>query len=433
MENYLIDLVRKYILPGLMLLVVTSCGEETDVSGGIAENYEPIDLSVQMKVAEYQNKEVTKAGKELLPGDLGKAENTINDVTVFQFDGEGNDTDPLVVLRYVDTGSDNLKLGLMQPKSNPDKKQFIYFVANAGKQLQGFTGTYGDLKQKLIPANNVGLSDGIIVMTASLVTMVKASQGIAVSFNRRMAKINVTCSVADNVRFTPARLQLRNVPKSFAIVGGSTPIPKASADNFQNYLSVTDNIQDGYTWYMPENRRGKGSADNPKNKTASTALDGQGDYCTYVELSGLYQKDGTFKFASYRVYLGADNVQDYNVENNRIYDVKLCVTGVDGDDKRLTIEDLPEAKTPANCYMVSPGTVVVIDMLKSAGEAVSGSGVDYATRLGTSSEPKIKSVGIVWQTADTPDGLIQDLGYLGTGLMMFKESPKASGNLLIAA
>lgn len=433
MENYLIDLIRKYILPGLLFLVVTSCGEETDISGGMAENYRPIDISVKMKVAEYQKREVTKSVETPLPGDMGNAENTISNVTVFQFDGEGNDTDPLVVLRYVDTGFNNLQLGLMQPKSDPNKKQFIYFIANAGEQLQDFTGTYGDLKQKLISANDAGISDGIIVMTTSLVTMVKATQDISVKFSRRMAKINVTCFIAAGVKFTPSRLQLRNVPKSFPVVSSSTLVPTASADNFQNYLSVTDNILSGYTWYMPENRRGTGSANDPKNKTASTAPAGQSDYCTYVELSGLYQENGTSKLVSYRVYLGGDNTKDYNVDDNRIYSVHLSVTGVNEIDQRLTVETLPAAKTPANCYMVSPGATVVIDMLKSPGDAVSASGVDYATRLGGSSDQKIKSVGIVWQTADTPDGLIQDLSYLGVGLTMFKASPSAAGNLLLAA
>lgn len=433
MENYLIELMRKYILPGFLLLVLVSCGEETNMSGGIIENYRPIDVSVKMKVEDYQDKDVTKAGSPL-PGDLGNAENVINDITVFQFDGEGEETAPLVVLRYVDAGFDNLKLGLMQPKSDRDKKQLIYFIANAGEQLQDFTGTYADLKCKLISVNNAGISDGIIVMTFSLVTRVDATSDITVKFSRRIAKINVTCSIASGVSFTPARLQLRNVPKSFTLVSSSTPVPMASADNFQNYLSITDNIQDGYTWYMPENRRGRGSANTPNLKTAATAPSGQGGYCTYVELSGLYQENGTSKLVSYRVYLGNNNTDDYNVENNRVYNVHLSVSGVNEADQRLTVETLPEPKIPANCYMVSPGTTVVIDMLKSPGKAVSGSGIDYTSRVGDSSNPLIKSVGIVWQTADTPDGLIQDLTYLAaTGQAMFKVTPGASGNLLLAA
>lgn len=62
--------------------------------------------------------------------------------------------------------------------------------------------------------------------------------------------------------------------------------------------------------------------------------------------------------------------------------------------------------------MALPGTTMVIDMLTSPGEAVSASGVDYATRVGSvSAGINIKSIGIVWQTEDTPDGLIQDLTF----------------------
>ena len=401
------------------------------MTGAMNEDYEPVDIMVDISVASFSNRPQTRSD-QILPGDMGKEENTIHNITVFQFDGNGEDGNQLVVLRYINSSLDALTLGLMQPKSNPDKNQFLYFVANAGEQLQNFTGVYGDLKQKLISVNDAGIADGTMVMAASLVTTVNALQPIQINFNRKLAKINVTCSIADGVNFIPARVQLRNVPKSFALVNTSSIYPTEDANNFQNYLSVTDNIKEGYTWYMPENLRGTGTAVTPQNKTASTALSGQGDYCTYIELSGLYQEGGTSKLVSYKVYLGGNNTNDYNVEANRIYNVNLSVKGVNEVDSRLTVVTLPEAETPANCYMVSPGATVVIDMLKPPGEAVAASGVDYATRVGSASN--IKSVGIVWQTEKTPDGLIQDLTFLeATGQAMFKATPGSAGNLLLAA
>lgn len=427
------DIMWKCTLLVLLSLTMVTCEKTTDVPAGVNGGYEAVDVAVDMSVVGYDNQQQTRAG-QVLPGDMGSEENKIHNITVFQFDGEGDDTDPLVVLRYVDNGLDALMLGLMQPKSDPNKNQFLCFVANVGNMLQDFTGVYGDLKQKLIPVNDAGIADGNMVLTASLVTKVSALQPLSITFIRKLAKINVTCVIADGVNFIPARLQLRNAPKSFALVNTLSTAPAENADNFQNYLSVTDNVVGGYTWYMPENLRGTGTATDPKNKTAETAPSGQKDYCTYIELSGLYQDSGTSKLVSYRVYLGENNTDDYNVKANRIYNVSMSIIGVNESDNRLDVIVVPEAEVPANCYMVSPGTTVVLDMLQSPGAAVSASGVDYAIRMGTVSASNIKSIGVVWQTEDTPDGLIQDLTFLeATGQVMFKGTPGSSGNLLLAA
>lgn len=429
---YVIDTIRMYALLMFWTLSAVACSEDTNISGESGDGYRPVEVAVSMNIEEFHGQSSTRAGQPL-NGDIGDDESLINNVTVFQFDGTGNDADKLVVLRYVTTFN-NLKLGLMQPKSDPAKKQLICLVANTGEHLKDFTGTYGDLKDIMISVNKSGVSDKIMIMMTSLQTEISSGKSIEAVFKRKLAKINVTCLVANDVRFTPARLQLRNVPK-YASVSSANETPEGKSDNFRNYISLTENIEDGYTWYMPENLRGTGSADNPKNKTDNTAPAGQGDYCTYVELSGLYQEnDGTLKLVSYRVYLGNDDLSDYNVEGNHIYNVDMSVSGINASDKRVIVADLPTAKAPANCYIALPGTLVAIDMLQPPGTAVSASGVDYASRVGSAAENKIKSIGIVWQTEDTLDGLIQDLTYLeATGQAMFKVTPGAAGNLLLAA
>lgn len=421
-----------------VLLLLLGTGMSCDNKGipeKIIECYEPVDVPVELKILEYQNKDITRTTPAALTGDMGIEENAIHNLTIFQFDGAGEDTNPLVVLRYMDNGLDKLHLGLMQPKSDPEKTQFLFIVANAGEQLQDFTGTYGELKQKMVPVNNSGISDGIMIMTVSLATAINASKNISLHFKRKLAKINVTCSVDDGVSFTPARLQLRNVPKSVLLEKGSqTIIPMASDDYFQNYQSVTENITNGHTWYIPENLRGTGNAGKPEEKTADSAPTGQGAYCSYVELSGFYQEEGVSKLVSYKVYLGADNKTDYNVEANRMYNVNLAIKGIGTSDRRLTVETLPAAKAPANCYMVVPGSTVVIDMLKEPGTA-SDIGINYKERMGSeATTSNIKSIGIVWQTENTPDGLIQDLTYLQeAGQAMFRVTAGAAGNLLLAA
>lgn len=241
MDICMFIIMRKYVLPVLLSLILVACEQGTETSDIITGKYIAVDMGAEMSIAGFENREQTRA-IGILPGDIGNEENTIHNITVFQFDGEGGNTDPLVVLRYVDSGLNNLVLGLMQPKSDPTRKQFLYLVANAGTQLQDFTGTYGELKQKLILVNDAGIADGNMIMTASLSTEISALKSILVKFIRKLAKVNVTCSVAAGVNFTPARLQLRVVPKSFALEDISVLRPNASADNFYNYISIVDNI-----------------------------------------------------------------------------------------------------------------------------------------------------------------------------------------------
>ena len=104
-----------------------------------------------------------------------------------------------------------------------------------------------------------------------------------------------------------------------------------------------------------------GSASNPLHKTAETAPSGQADYCTYVEVSGIYTLatlpgagSGDYE-TTYRLYLGSDNMRDYNLLRNRAYTVNVTLRGRNKADMRVESEPLIDlsAKGTANCYIVS--------------------------------------------------------------------------------
>ncbi|MCD7848906.1 MAG: hypothetical protein LUH63_03690 [Parabacteroides sp.] len=215
------------LLGGILLM---ACSRETDMPA--VENYRPVELTINMSVAGYLNSGNTRTPVSPLPGDLGGEENSIHNITVFQFDGTGGDNDPLVMVRYADSNLGNLSLGFMQSINDPNKQQLLYFVANTGKELQNFSGTYGDLKKQLISVNERGKSDGIMPMTASLTTAINAQQEkLTIKFARRLAKINVTCLVTDGFSFIPARLQLRNVPVATCVASSSETVPEAASEN----------------------------------------------------------------------------------------------------------------------------------------------------------------------------------------------------------
>lgn len=102
-------------------------------------------------------------------------------------------------------------------------------------------------------------------------------------------------------------------------------------------LNGTGNLQ--FTWYLPENVRGKGTATKQWEKTADTAPEGAEEYCTYLEIKGYYLHDGLVENVVYHVYLGENNTDDFNIRRNHNYqmtatikDKKLVDTRIDGYD-----------------------------------------------------------------------------------------------------
>lgn len=102
--------------------------------------------------------------------------------------------------------------------------------------------------------------------------------------------------------------------------------------------------------YLPENARGIGSATSPLHKTAETAPAGQGKYCTYFEVYGKYRtgKVEETTNTTYRIFLGGNNTNDYNLLRNHAYTINVTLRGKNEVDVRL--ENQLES---ANCFMVS--------------------------------------------------------------------------------
>lgn len=92
--------------------------------------------------------------------------------------------------------------------------------------------------------------------------------------------------------------------------------------------------------YLPENARGKGTADKEQNKDADHALggaEGQGNYATYIEVTGVYtgfDHPDTYN-VTYRIYLGDDAVKNYNLLRNTHYTVTTTIKSPTDFDTRI--------------------------------------------------------------------------------------------------
>lgn len=188
------------------------------------------------------------------------------------------------------------------------------------------------------------------------------TSGMSIELQRAVAKVIVmlAADIPNGNSFDLTSVKVKNVPSVLHYFRDpSTPDPGTTAASCYPPTSVGF-IDEWYDmspsydktlgaqakecgWcYLPENARGSGSATDQRNKTAATALGGalgQGNYATYIEITGDYTNDVGYKYVgnTYRIYLGADAVKDYNVKRNTVYTVTATIKGMDALDARITV------------------------------------------------------------------------------------------------
>lgn len=165
---------------------------------------------------------------------------------------------------------------------------------------------------------------------------------VRIPLYRLVSKIRFTLDnrcAKDYPRLTVTAVALRKVPSvsSYSRIVESTHatvrFPEALPSHFTNYVPVTEGIEapkSEFLWYMAPNSRGRGTATKPSDKTVMTAPDGQGAYCTYISVQGFMeqQQAGERLPMSYRIYLGGNSTDDYNLWANEAYTVRMTVNSL---------------------------------------------------------------------------------------------------------
>lgn len=180
-----------------------------------------------------------------------------------------------------------------------------------------------------------GDSDGELKLEMGQVATVR------VPLYRLVSKVNFTLEnrCAEGwPRLTLTSVALRNVPAVGSYVRviesthASVRYPAAASANFKDYDAVGEGFgsQCELLWYMAPNSRGVGSGTTPADKTQANAPQDQGGCCTYVYVQGMMQQseDGQLIPMNYRVYLGGNNTNDYNVWANEAYRIRMTVSSL---------------------------------------------------------------------------------------------------------
>ena len=327
---------------------------------------------------------------------------SINDVWVVQFDADGKmlhavcyDSTKISnfgtsgALVQVETGNFSDVSGTFRIIANfgESQSQLVAFSKNTNAQkvdLEGIVISYSNYKSQ----QNYLVSDDIEFKGTD--TRGKAVLLAGLSYAYSWIDVKWTNKVASPARFTLQSITAYNLPESFALESraGTTVGAYPAADQITNTYPVdtdaTDNglsVNGTYTFYMPENLRGVGcgksfqeknlNAYGPKTdgKAPTLGSDGKpeagGDLskCTYIDLLGSYwysynSADPTATSpisVRYRLYLGGNLVNDYNVRRGYHYTITVQISGANSGDVRVTITN---------------GNVVVFDKVETIDKVV---------------------------------------------------------------
>lgn len=327
---------------------------------------------------------------------------SINDVWVVQFDADGKMLHAVCygstkisnfgtsgALVQVETGNFSDVSGTFRIIANfgESQSQLVAFSKNTNAQkvdLEGIVISYSNYKSQ----QNYLVSDDIEFKGTD--TSGKAVLLAGLSYAYSWIDVKWTNKVASPARFTLQSITAYNLPESFALESraGTTVGAYPAADQITNTYPVdtdaTDNglsVNGTYTFYMPENLRGVGcgksfqeknlNAYGPKADGKAPALGGDGkpetggdlSKCTYIDLVGSYW----YSYSSaaptatnpisvrYRLYLGGNLVNDYNVRRGYHYTITVQISGANSGDVRVTITN---------------GNVVVFDKVETIDKVV---------------------------------------------------------------
>ena len=318
-------------LCGLMLaLLLPGCTQE-DLA---TRNADPTDGLTRITLMPDRTEQIVMRSL------AGVDENGIYNVWVIQLDASGNvvtdDNNQKLIQQYpyastdgkgdITAGTDG-KGGTITMRVDPDTKE-VCFVANTTSNFSGVTDKAG------IEAITESISDehdlateqgGKNYLPISGTWTPQAGEGNTVSLQRAVAKLSVTLAFNPETTgdgFALSGIQVKQVAntlqfyRDYATIE-NTPYPTLAATvnyDAMKYDGSEGAIEEGadlekvwdgtyymptdaaackgkiidnstnrpeFTWYLPENARGTGTATEQWNKNADTAPSGQVDYCTY--------------------------------------------------------------------------------------------------------------------------------------------------------
>lgn len=329
----------------VVALLLSACadGGESDFDGRASSLRLDLSLAMPQEITvEPQN---TRAA-----GDV-----TVTDVRVFQFKTDGS---LMKNNKYTDTAiqPDNvtgLSTVTTQGDDFDDVNSRFYIVINTADKLDDLFGSSAAstsdesaLSSRVYATEDIfstqqAMVYGPYTYTASGSSVKKTLQLLA-KMRHIGARVDVSWSISDDVNLTITSAQVENVPKNYYLYE-QTPVPAVSEYLDPQSVNLTTS-PNSFTFYMPENLKGSGKSVTPQGKNiAANGPSGILDGCTCIVLKGEYRYgttvDANGVAVEYRFYLGADMINNYDVERGKVYQLDIALSGASSADARVSITD----------------------------------------------------------------------------------------------
>jgi len=376
------DMMKVLGIAASAFLLLVSCIKEepTVLSAGLPETVgDPVSVTISLSTSDVlagtslrtvNREETTKA-----PIDI-EDETCIQNLWVAQYGGT-DDSAPLLApatyidsLTYTQLGQDiraNLSLvgtdspstivliantcdkSICFPKTLGGMSSFQYYI-DCEDRLFGFDGTYRH----------------IIFSGTTTPSQVIQNQQIIARLTRNVAKVNlmvVNETFNKATKVTINSLKLESVPGvSRYLPSYGNPSTSPADDSFStidypsknwNGSGNQDTAVDSslFTFYVPVNKRGTVVNSEPKDKAVFRP-----SYATLASIKGTYLFGSESCSIKYEFYLGANLVNDFNLEANKEYNYRIVIKEKGSATTDSRVKDFtPIVFTQdANCYIINP-------------------------------------------------------------------------------
>lgn len=232
----------------------------------------------------------------------------------------------------------------------------FYVIVNAGNTFLTANGsiTETDLKAKAVATASplFSTSSAPLQLVAGPVLFKpttedgKTRAALVAPLERPYVRLECKYTSPARGSFTPTSLKITNLPNSLYVCKGEGIYPAGNTINSSPQSIWTTGsgawaATAGVSCYIGENLRGSGTATTAKEKN----LTGKGPGgnltgCTYIDLTGTYKYasgHGSGITVTYRIYLGGNLINDYNLQRNTRYTVTVNVAGANSADIRVSV------------------------------------------------------------------------------------------------
>lgn len=285
---------------------------------------------------------------------------TPSDVWVIQYDGVADDAALAGLPRYVEISGPAQIQAVASASDNT-----LVFVANThNANLEwGNISTLGLFKQvsRRIEresdcyGNNSSLTKDLI-FSGRYVGPITDGRPLTAELFRNIVRLDFTLSNSLGSAMTLKTVQLCNVPRLLhygaGIIAKDILFPHTSLyfDYPAQVLTVaaTPGGEQSFTFYMPVNQQGTNPA-STSSKTKPTHAPGHSSYIRIVA------SDPQGQAFAYKIYPGANMVDDYNLSANHRYQVQIAINSAGDASTDGRVENYGHVDLPScNSYILNP-------------------------------------------------------------------------------